>query len=782
MRRTSLRALGHSTALLPAGAFLAACFGSSTNPFPVIDAGFAFDAGQTLMFDGSLGDAISAEGGGEAGDAADASDAQGVFSTATVDFGLVSCGSAPAVPTRTYSFQNTAPAAITYSAAVSAGSLFSVQGAASGTLQEGQTGSITVSAGTVPASSTAGTPLTGTLTLTTNIPGATTVVVPLQVTPQGGSLTTSPAVVGFGQVELAVEAPALPVTVTNVGNAPVGVTLGAPSDAEFAVTYAGAPAAATLAPGATLAGAQIEFTPTSAGQKTATVALVTTGVLCASPASAISLSGEGTSEPVTVAPSPLDFGTVSCGSTGTARKVTIINGYAFAVTYTATLAAGTASPYTLDLPTGSVASKGMATLTVTPKAIPLPGSVAANAYGDSLTIATNAPSATPAVVPLTESASGAVLTLTAAKTSEGNVAANSSATLPFTVTNTGNVLASLSLSVTGAGFSGAFTTAATAAAGGGTASGNATFSPPSSSTGVAAGSVSVTGSGVVCVPAKPLAISAQPEVPVATFSATTVDFSTTCGGGASGVINVPIANGGNTPLVLSDVTTSSGRVSVVSAPAMIAAGTSGAIVLQANAVAAQGSTAAGTYGDTLSFITNELGAPVHIVDLSVAVHGANLAFTGVTGGDLLTFTPAGPCDDSGPLPFISYGVTNTGDMAATVMGPTDFEGSDGFTEADGTALFTGALGNGTDDLLQGTFAVEPVSIGPGVTVTDSIREYDRYYPTNGVDNPCSGTDSFTYAVAGGPICVTLPALLYNFNFTPAPGQAECECPPPPPPG
>jgi hypothetical protein len=684
----------------------------------------------------------------------------------------VSCGSAPDVATRTYTFENTGSVAITYSAVVSAGSLFAIQGSASGTVQHGQTGSIALSAGRVPASSTAGTPLTGTLTVTTDVPDATTVVVPLQITPQGGSLTTTPAVVGFGQVELAVEAPALPVTVTNVGNAPVGVMLGAPTDAEFAVTYAGAPAAATLAPGDTLAGAQIEFTPTSAGQKTATVALVTTGVLCASPASSIALSGEGTAEPVTVSPSPLDFGTVNCGATGTAHKVTITNGYAFAVTYTATLAAGTSSPYTLDLPTGSVPAKGTAAITVTPKAVPVPGSVAANAYGDSLTIATSAPGGTPAVVPLAESAAGAVLALTAAKTSLGNVAANASATLPFTVTNTGNVLASLSLSVSGAGFSGAFTTAATAAAGGGTATGTATFSPPSTSTAVAAGSVSVTSSGAVCVPAKPLAISAQPEVPVATFSEATVDFSTTCGGGATGAISVPIANGGNAPLVLSDVTTSSGHVSVVSAPAMIAAGTSGAIVLQANAVAASGTTAAGTYGDTLSFTTNELGAPVRTVKLSVAVHGANLAFTGVTAGDVLTFTPPGPCDDAVPTPSIAYGVTNTGDMAATVSGPTNFDPT-GATEADQTARFTGTLA--PTGAPEGTFQAGPVSIGPGATVTDSIQEYDQYFQPNVVGDPCSGTDSFTYALAG-PICVALPALMYDFNFTPPPGAVGCACP------
>jgi hypothetical protein len=755
---------------LPAGALLAACFGTSTTPLPAFDGGLVFDSGPTSIFDASTGDSSTVGEGGfdGAGDAADAGDAQALFTTAPVDFGLVNCGTAPTA-TKTYSFENTGPLPVTYSATVAAGSVFAIVGSASGTVQSGQSGTLTVSAGMVPASSTAGTPLTGTLTLTTNVPGATTVVVPLQITPQGGSLTTSPAVVGFGQIELAVAAAPLPVTVTNVGNAPVGVTLGAPTDPEFSVTYTGAPAAATLAAGAVLPGAQAGFTPTSAGQKMATVPLTTTGVLCASPASAISLSGEGTTEPVTVGPSPLDFATVACGSIGTAQKVTITNGYTFAVTYTATLAAGAASPYTLDGPTGSVPAKGTATVTVTPKALPVPASVAANAYGDTLTIVTNAPGGTPATVPLKESASGAVLTLAMAQTAFGDVAANAPVSRPFTVTNSGNVAAALSLSVTGAGFSGAFTGAATAAADGGTASGNVTFSPASTSTAVADGMVSVSSSGVVCGAAAPLAVTAQPEVAVASFSSATVGLSTTCGGEASGTVNVPITNGGDTSLALSGVSIASGHVTVVSFPATIAAGTTGDIVLEA-VTPATGVIAAGTYADTLSFTTNERGAPTHTIPLSVVIHGANLAFTGVTGGNVLNFTPSA-CPQVGVYPVISYGVTNTGDMAATVQGPTNYDPTMFTGETNTTARFVGLNAAGAPD---GTFFDGPVSIGPGVTVTDSIREYDQY-DTTAQFAPCTGTDSFTYELAGGPICVGLPALVYNFNYTPQPEESNCSC-------
>src|SRR5580658_4559936 len=211
---------------------LGGCFGSSgSHP----DAGASFDGG----FDGAIFDGSLADGGAPGG----------MLTTTPVDFGMVSCGSAPTA--KTYSMQNTGSAAFTWSATVS--SILAIQGPSSGTVAPGTTASITVGASPVPTTSDPGVPITGTLSVTTDIPGYTSVTVPLTVTPQGGSLVLSQSVVGFGTIELLTDS-TLPFTLENVGNMPVSVTLGAPSDDEFVLTYTGAPAAGTLAPSGTLAG------------------------------------------------------------------------------------------------------------------------------------------------------------------------------------------------------------------------------------------------------------------------------------------------------------------------------------------------------------------------------------------------------------------------------------------------------------------------------------------------------------------------------------------------
>ena len=65
---------------------------------------------------------------------------------------------------------------------------------------------------------------------------------------------------------------------------------------------------------------------------------------------------------------------------------------------------------------------GSTTITVTPAGVPFPGNTAAGAYDDTLTVTTTAPNATPVAVPLTELASGAVLTVSAPSTAFGTVA------------------------------------------------------------------------------------------------------------------------------------------------------------------------------------------------------------------------------------------------------------------------------------------------------------------------------------------------------------------------
>src|ERR1700722_7552788 len=154
MRRTARLVL---CSLGPGGA-LAGCFGSST-PSPSLDAGLqepndaSFPGTDARTMESALPDARSdaeaeADGPGlsdapPVADGPEVTDAPlldgpiegapvGAFPTALIDFGLVPCGSAP-TQTQTYSFTNTGLAPVTYSADVGTATLFSIEGASSGT-------------------------------------------------------------------------------------------------------------------------------------------------------------------------------------------------------------------------------------------------------------------------------------------------------------------------------------------------------------------------------------------------------------------------------------------------------------------------------------------------------------------------------------------------------------------------------------------------------------------------------------------------------------------------
>jgi large repetitive protein len=534
----------------------------------------------------------------------------GTLSATSLDFGMVSCGSAGTAQTVT--IQNTGTTPVTWSASVD--SLFTVQGSSSGTVAPGASGTLTVSSSTVPLTSDPGVVIKGTLTVITNIPGLTSATLPLTLTPQGGSLVVSPSLVGFGTVELATVG-ALPINVQNLGNAPVHVTFGTPSNPVFAATYTGAPAAAVIAPGMSLAGASATFTPTATTATTGSIPITTTDPLCASGASAISLSGSGTSAPVSIGPNPVDFGAVPCGQTGAAQLVTIKNGYSAAITFQATLGMSP-SPFSLSATSGPVPAKGSTTITVTPAPIPFPASTTAGAYEDTLTVTTTAPNAPSVALALTQVPAGAVLTLTAASTAFGMVA-GTTATLPITVTNSGTIAAGLTLVGAGPGFDGVFTGSNLAAPDGGTALGNATFTPQSN--GPASGTVSVTTSVALCAPLPPaLAFTAVGTVPIASFPSTglTTGYAPSfCPPGDSVPATLSIENTGSAPLLLSGATAGGGYLSIVSSTATpIPPGQTGTIVVQGAFPATyQG----GSVQGTLTFSTNEPGAPSYSVPVTI---------------------------------------------------------------------------------------------------------------------------------------------------------------------
>src|SRR5579859_68973 len=398
MRAAMLRGLGRGLGFVVApSALLAGCFGaSSTQPSPeggdfesgtFEGGGSPHDGGTgdatTHDAGGGDGDATSGEGGAEAGEGGSpATD----LTAGTIDFGAVDCGAKPS--SNTLTFKNTGTAPLTYSLSLANGTLFSLAGApSSGSVAPGQSATVTIAATTVPVASTAGAAITDTLTVKTNAASAATVLVTLKVTPQGGTLTLTPPTAAFGQAFLNVQAPDVPLTITNTGNAAVTVALGAPQDAEFATTWTGSPTGVSLAPGATLPGAAARFKPTSTGAKTDASAITVTGAVCGTSATSVALSGTGSTAPVSIGPGTLAFGPTFCSTAAPSQSVTLTSTASTAITYTATLAKGTF--YTLTGGSGTIPANGKATITVQPGTVPPdPTSIPGTSLGDTLTVTT----------------------------------------------------------------------------------------------------------------------------------------------------------------------------------------------------------------------------------------------------------------------------------------------------------------------------------------------------------------------------------------------------------
>lgn len=796
------------SALAPSGAFLVGCFSSSsggdngdanfTEPdsanfdqqVPEAEAGEQSDATMEAAPDVQPGmdapaessppdggvDVIVVEAGPdvvEAGtmdapmDAAEeeAGILSGTFSTGPVVFPPIACGSQG--PSGSYAFQNTGTLPITWSATLAQGTFFTIQGASSGTVQPGQSGSLTVAAGTVPASTTAGATFNDALTLTTNVPGYTTITVPLSATAAGGTLTLVPGTVGFGQVQISKTTP-LPFTLTNAGNAPINVTVGTPSDPQFALSYNGAPGSVTLAPGASVGGAQAAFTPSATGLQQATSAIQTTGAICGTSVTSVPMNGTGTTAPVTVGPGIVDFGTVPCGQASkVSGTVTITNGYSFLVSYNATLGLGGASPYTVDVPSGTVAANGTTVLHLNPAPIPVPGNVSANAYGDTLTVTTNAPSTPPATVTIDESASGAILSLNMPGRSFGNVTANSAGTLPFSVNNAGNASANLTLSMSGGGFGAAFGAGGSTASANGSASGNATFTPITP--GAATGTMTISTTDVLCsAPLGPVTLTANALVPIASYSAAPINTSVTCAQGASASLTVAVTNSGNTPLTFSKVTSQNGRLSPTNVPTSIGAGQTASIAFVANAAIIGTDVGGSVVQDTLLFTTNEVGNPTHSVPVNISINGANLEYLDSNQNPITTLDMPFGCGTT------HYYIANSGNLPVWVQGlnPYPFGANISFP-CGAFDVFCYGGGSPQNAVIPPVYCVG-AEVAPGSPVVDEAA-----VTTSGTT--CSGPDSFSYEATdqfgspnGVPLCTPLPSLSIQWSVPPD-ANGSCSC-------
>ena len=364
-------------------------------------------------------------------------------SATLLDFGAADCGG-NAPPAQTLSLQNNGASSVTFSSLVDNTQSFSISGPASGALDPGQSVTLTIVPAGVLHNAIAGVPLEANLKITTTDPAAPTIAVLLRITPQGAALRLVPSTVDFGEVALN-QSEDIPVSLSNVGNQTVSIHLdGAAGD--FSLTANGT-GDVSVSPNRVVDGLVAHFHPTTTSAQSQTVAVHTTGAICGGSIDAVIVKGTGTTGQATVGPGTLDFSLVDCGSSAGAQSVHLKNWGNAPYDWAAKLGKGASSPYSLTPSSGTLVPGASVDILVTPAPITAPASTAANAFGDTLNITTDAPADSGShSVALLETAQGAILTVNPTSIAFGEVATNQVATDPFTVTNVGNLFANVTLS------------------------------------------------------------------------------------------------------------------------------------------------------------------------------------------------------------------------------------------------------------------------------------------------------------------------------------------------
>jgi hypothetical protein len=540
--------------------------------------------------------------------------------TRTFDDG--ECGGQPAATSIT--FANTGTGPLAWSATIEGGG-FAIAGDTSGTVEATGSGTITVQPDAISASATVGHVIEATLVVQTNA-RAEAFAVPLSLQVHGGSLLVETPSIAFGQIQVSVPAAATPISIRNGGDRPIQVALGPTSTQEFSATWTGAPSAITLEPGAALDGATSGFVPAGEGARTDSVAVVATGPLCAGDAATVALAGEGTFAQIGVTPGAIAFGTTPCGSTATTRNVTIANNYAIAITYTAAVMTG---PYSIAPAnqSGTIAASSSVVIPVVANVVPrAPTSLGANVLDGSVRITTNAPGHTPATIALDQAASGAVLALAPAPGSTiafGDVVAGAPESESYTVSNSGNLTAQVTVSATGSGFSAAAPGTGTIPTTGVAQTGSITQTVPAR--GPLEGRFTLSSSTNRCQAAgsDTLELTATGRAPV--LQVGRIDsMSVQCGGGPSPIVTISVRNMGDAPLILSSAEISAGFILVSTIPMTIAAGATASLQVRASQAIIGVDRGGTTRTGTLTVRTNEIGTPERTLDLVADVNGANI--------------------------------------------------------------------------------------------------------------------------------------------------------------
>jgi hypothetical protein len=361
---------------------------------------------------------------------------QGAMSAnpSAVSFGNVVVGSNSGIPV-TLTNSGTGPLSITGSSISGTG--FTMSALANQTLNAGQTASFTATYSPTAAGSAS-----GSVSIATDAPGS-----PLKINLTGSGTATAaqislnPTTVAFHGVAVGGTA-TQNVTVTNTGNATLTISSATITGTGYTTSLSG-PVTVNAGANATFA---VTYKPMTEGAGTGNISI--TSNAGAAPAT-VALTGTGMQSLPAANPTSASFGSVSVGNSNS-QPITLTNSGNSTLTFSQVGVTGTGFSITGISTATTIAAGASATFNVvfTP--------AAEGSANGTITLATNG---SPSQLTIAASGTGAVATKTLsvspATLTFGSVPAGQTASLPTTVTNTGNSNITISnVAVTGTGFSG----------------------------------------------------------------------------------------------------------------------------------------------------------------------------------------------------------------------------------------------------------------------------------------------------------------------------------------
>jgi hypothetical protein len=387
---------------------------------------------------------------------------------------------------------------------------------------------------------------------------------------------------------------------------------------------------------------------------------------CAPLPSPAILDGTGTKGSVALAPTSLDFGNVSCGTTTGAKSIALTNtgNQDYTITSLA-LGLGASSKFTASMsPASGVVPKngtGSVVVTVAPKAIPVPSAVGTGVYSDTLTIATNASGDAPHAVALTMGAKGVILSVPTTGIAFGTTPVGATTASSFAVTNSGNVATAVNFgSITSSVFSFDQGLVAQPSA---SVTPNAYFTPAAAQgySGTAAASVPA---GTVMCAALPASITLSgtgSNGSTVSVTPASLNFgNVSCGAAAPAARAVTAKNLGNKAVAFSAKLQTGTWYTVATVPANATTiAPNGTVTINVTPktvpVAFTTQVGAAAYADTLAV---QLGASTTNVSLGMSAQGA-----------ILQFNPASVNVNRGAT--FNFGVTNSGNVSAGITLTSD---------------------------------------------------------------------------------------------------------------